>query len=232
MMKYKREEVSEIIETLENMKDDREIVKRAVTKYGYALRYVSDRLRDDEEIVKLAIKNYSLAIHSASHRIGNDLDMLLLANEYGPIDLNEISDRRLFSNRNLMLKLVSGRYSYRYNTDILLYIDEELLQDYEVLYYISLLKDCDERYMSEDDEVVLFDTESLWKYIPDKLRKLPNLTEWLKSQVDIQKGNGLKLYHNDYDISISFFNSITNDEIHTRRSVGAGWDSWKFSMGT
>ncbi len=194
------------------------MVKIAVTKSGYSLKYASDHLRDDEEIVKIAIKNHHKAIYFASSRLNNNLDMLMLADDYGTLSLDNIHDKRILANRNFILKLIANpRARNKYDSFLIKYISSELREDYKILYYISLLPSwccyhsrcfmrCNINGCCEFCGSIFVGPSN--DHIPDKLRKLPNLTKWLKSQVDIKKGNGLQLYLNDYDISIVFF--LTN----------------------
>ncbi len=190
----------------DRLRNNEEIVKIVISKCGWYIEYASDRIKNNEEMVRMAFMTDSIAIHHVNPRFSNNLDVLMEASNYGPLELGEICDNEILSNRNFILKLLSGSYAQKYTTEVLLYIDNKLLQDYEVLYYISLLRtvsfcniDCGDCDACDDAESL-----SLKHHVPENLFKLTNLTVWLKSQLDIKKGNGLQLYLNDYDISISF----------------------------
>lgn len=61
------------------LKDDPEIVKTVVKKYGWALLYASERLKDDPEIVKIAVKNNGWALEYASARLQDDPEIVITA---------------------------------------------------------------------------------------------------------------------------------------------------------
>jgi len=62
------------------VKMNRDIVKLAVQRNGYALRYAKLKLkRDDREILLLAIRTYVDALEFASDELRSDLDELLSA---------------------------------------------------------------------------------------------------------------------------------------------------------
>lgn len=51
------------------LKDDPEIVKIAVKKFGTALKFASERLKDDPEVVEVAVKDCGSALEYASDRL-------------------------------------------------------------------------------------------------------------------------------------------------------------------
>ena len=56
----------------DDLKNDRELVLMAVSKIGGALEYASDKLKDDKEIVLKAISNDVDAIQYASKKLQKD----------------------------------------------------------------------------------------------------------------------------------------------------------------
>ncbi len=188
------------------MRYTREEALEAVKTRGKGLWEIDEIYCDDEEIVKVAVSaDGYYNFHYASERLKNNLDMVMYVTDYGPVTLYEISNKEILSNRNLMLKLVTGRFSNHYSTSVLCYIDKKLLWDYEILYNISLLRKYKKMICDTDSDS---DNDGYFRRLTihgPNLHKITNLTKWLKSQVNIQKGNGLQLYHNDYDISIVFF---------------------------
>ena len=51
----------------------------AVTQYGYALDYASERLQDDKDVVLAAVTQYGYALAYASRRLKDDKDVVLAA---------------------------------------------------------------------------------------------------------------------------------------------------------
>jgi hypothetical protein len=60
----------------ENLKDDKELVLIAVSEIGGALEYASERLRNDREVVLKAISMDSDAIDYASEKLKKDKEIL------------------------------------------------------------------------------------------------------------------------------------------------------------
>lgn len=193
------------------MQDDYEIVMTAVVGCGASIQYASDRLRDNYDIALLAMNDdnqsfvyisprlqedhniimtiismgYGSVFKKVKPKCFDDYDFMMKLVEKGPIFLHDMN-AKLLADRNFILKIFSGEHGHMYSYSELGRIDKKLLNDYEILFHMSL------RY-------------SLGEHLPDNLRKVKDLSEWLKSQLDVKKGNGLQLYFNDYDILISFF---------------------------
>ena len=72
-------EMVDIVLSPEELSNDKEIVKIAVSKSGCALRFASIELMADREIVKIAILQDALSLYFASTELRNDRELVLLA---------------------------------------------------------------------------------------------------------------------------------------------------------
>ncbi len=162
--------------------DNEEIIKMAIKDCGLNLRYASSRLCDNEEIAKLAVNTSENALICVSRRLRNDRRFIMDLINSGKVNVYQLG-KKFHNDRGILLKIVTSKYRYfgEYK-----YFDEELWKDYEILYH----------YVKKEGDL---------SYVPEYLHKLPDVERWLKVQVELKKGNELQLYHNDYDISISFF---------------------------
>ncbi len=71
--------------------------------------------------------------------------------------------------------------------DIFRHMTDRLRTDYDMLHT------CACRYLPRS-------------FVPDNLRKIKNLREWLRTQLQVKNGNGLFLYLGDGDVSFSYLN--------------------------
>ena len=62
----------------EKLRNDKEVVITAVSKYGTALEYASKKLRNDKEVVMTAVSNDESALDFASEELKRDEDILAL----------------------------------------------------------------------------------------------------------------------------------------------------------
>ncbi|MEC7464617.1 MAG: DUF4116 domain-containing protein, partial [Pseudomonadota bacterium] len=57
-----------------HLRDDREVVLKAVKKWGVALKHASPRLRADREVVMAAVKRNSAALKYASKQLCSEFE--------------------------------------------------------------------------------------------------------------------------------------------------------------
>lgn len=82
----KREIISNVKQNLVN---NYNIVKAAVSQNGYALEYVSERLKENKEIVKIAIENGGSLFDAPIH-IQQDKELIILAIKYNPDEIYKV----------------------------------------------------------------------------------------------------------------------------------------------
>ena len=79
---------------------DKELVLKAVSHVGWALRYAEESVRDDKEVVSAAISQCAWALESASERLQDDVATVLLAAEQNPLTLR-CASRRVITHEKL-----------------------------------------------------------------------------------------------------------------------------------
>ena len=80
----------EIISTAkENLINNYNIVKAAVSQDGRALEYVSERLKESKEIVKIAIENHG-SLFDAPRHIRQDKELITIAIKYNPDEIYKV----------------------------------------------------------------------------------------------------------------------------------------------
>ena len=89
------------------LKDDKEVVSKAVGLSGSSLRYASERLKDNREVVISAINNSSKAFEFASPRLQNDKNIALLAIRYHGDNLEFVS-AKLLADKEIVLAAVQN----------------------------------------------------------------------------------------------------------------------------
>jgi hypothetical protein len=77
----------------EIFKSDKEIVKRAVKNWAFALRCASDELRNDRELVMMAVSDIGGALEYASDNLKNDKEIVLKAVSLDPDALEYASGK-------------------------------------------------------------------------------------------------------------------------------------------
>jgi hypothetical protein len=73
----------------QNLVNNYNIVKAAVSQNGRALEYVSDRLKENKEIVKIAIENHG-SLFDAPRHIRQDKELITIAIKYNPDELYKV----------------------------------------------------------------------------------------------------------------------------------------------
>jgi hypothetical protein len=62
-----------------NFNNNKQIVLTAVSYFGRALEFASEKLRNDKEVVLAAVSNNGYALQYASYNLKNDKDVILVA---------------------------------------------------------------------------------------------------------------------------------------------------------
>lgn len=148
---------------------------------------LSERLRDDRDLMTLALTKIGCeSFKSFSERLRDDCDIVMMAIKlsrwrgylycHSRISIDHIS-KRLMKNRNVFLEIVkNGSWNCEGN---------EFSDDYEILYW-------------------RLRHAGAYNHIPSNLLKLPDIEKWLLSYLELRKGNGLVVYHNDHDLNFDY----------------------------
>ena len=59
----------------DRLKDDKDVMMKAVVQYGHALKYASGRLKDDKDVMMKAVAQYGHALKYASGLLKDDKDV-------------------------------------------------------------------------------------------------------------------------------------------------------------
>ena len=108
------------------LKDDKEVVLKAVGLSGSSLRYASERLKDNREVVISAINNSSKAFEFASPRLQNDKNIALLAIKYHGDNLKFVS-AKLLADKEIVLAAVQNTGSAFEYASAKMQADKEIL---------------------------------------------------------------------------------------------------------
>ena len=93
----------------EEMKGDREVVMTAVSKNGYALAHATEEMKGDREIVMPAVSEFGHALWHAPAELRGDADMIVTA----------LANRKRAPLVALRVSLLSGRFCNQiFNTSI------------------------------------------------------------------------------------------------------------------
>jgi hypothetical protein len=127
------------------LKDDKEVVLKAVGLSGSSLRYASERLKDNREVVISAINNSSEAFEFASPRLQNDKNIALLAIKYHGDNLKFVS-AKLLADKEIVLAAIKNTGSAIEYVSAKMQADKEILPlaNKKYLYNLKLGRDKDE----------------------------------------------------------------------------------------
>lgn len=151
-----------------NLKEDKDVVKVAVQKYGYSLEFASDNFKDDKEIVLEAVKNKGDILYLLSDRLRDDEEIVLEAINEG-ISILCASERLRKNKKFIILSVQSFSNS---SSDIISFltsdeIKEDLKKDIDVLKALApsfkfvLNKD----YLKIKDKNILYDLAKINGYV-------------------------------------------------------------------
>ena len=97
--------------TSNNLKDDNEIVLKALEKYPWALEFASKRLLNDKSFILPILKNNGILIEYVSEGLKNDIDVVSIAVENNGMAYELLEDYELFDNEFVFSKAISAKYS-------------------------------------------------------------------------------------------------------------------------
>ena len=117
----------------EKIKDNKEVMLKAVQIDGYTYCYISDRLKKDKEILIEAVKNYGYALEWASDELKNDKDIVLTAvKKHG--GALQFASKNFYEDKEIILTAVK-------NDGITLLFASENLKDDEEIVWEAIKKD-------------------------------------------------------------------------------------------
>lgn len=138
----------------ENLRNDPEIVKIAVSHNGLLLKHIPDGLKQDLEIIKTAIsQNRSVAEHIIASAIGNEKIVSMILNQYES-DPENIPEK-LRNNRAFMERAIAQ------NGLLLKYAPEELRSDPEIAKIAILQNKRALQFVPEDLLINSFDIDTI-----------------------------------------------------------------------
>jgi hypothetical protein len=176
----------------EQLKDDSEIVLKAIQENGMALKFASERLKDDPEIVLKAVQKYGGALEFASERLKDDAEIVLKAvQKYG--GALEFASKRLKDDKEFVLAAIQE------NGMALQFATEQLKDDSEIVLKAiqengMAFKFASER-LKDDPEIIRIFIEKNPTTTRDVLPPLPSLSRQISRGATNQAGEGVCGYH-------------------------------------
>jgi len=110
-LKIDREGKAEVEDSIikyasQNLRNDKDIVLKAIEKNPDALEFASDRLKDDDMVVRRAILNYNTtALQFASERLKNNFDIVKTAVQMNP-EVLQFASKELRNNEDIVKEAV------------------------------------------------------------------------------------------------------------------------------
>lgn len=129
--------------------NNRDFILSLEPKYGYAidLEYVSDQLRDDREIVLRAVTRSNSQLEFASEKLQNDKDVVFTALQHYGYYAFQYASAELRNDKEFVMRILSDPKIFSYSFD---YVSDELKRDREVVY--EAVKGFGEMYYNINDE--------------------------------------------------------------------------------
>ena len=108
----------------EELRNDRDVVKAAVSNKDQSLLYASEDLKSDKEIVMIAMNKNVSSLYYASEKLQNDKDLLVLLREHYKNNKRDCPDIDWFRERmNILMcyeeqellstKMIKGKKIFR-----------------------------------------------------------------------------------------------------------------------
>ena len=116
-LKIDREGKAEVEDSIikyasQNLRNDKDIVLKAIEKNPDALEFASDRLKDDDMVVRRAILNYNTtALQFASERLKNNFDIVKTAVQMNP-EVLQFASKELRNNEDIVKEAVAYDTQY------------------------------------------------------------------------------------------------------------------------
>ena len=116
-LKIDREGKAEVEDSIikyasQNLRNDKDIVLKAIEKNPDALEFASDRLKDDDMVVRRAILNYNTtALQFASERLKNNFDIVKTAVQMNP-EVLQFASKELRNNEDIVKEAVAYDTEY------------------------------------------------------------------------------------------------------------------------
>ena len=150
------------------LKENKDVVKVAVQRYGYSLEYASPEFRDNKEVVLEAVKNKGDILYLLSDRLCDDEEVVLEAINEGISIL--YASPRLRNNKKFIILSVQSFTNF--SSDIISFltsdkIKEDLKKDIDVLRALApnFKFILNEDYLKINDKNILYDLAKINGYV-------------------------------------------------------------------
>ena len=145
----------------EQLRDDNELVDLAISKNGSTIGYASKRIQDDKEFALRAIRNNGSSIHGVSERLQDDEELIKEVLKKSPEEF-KVASPRIKADKSM------GLLAVKYKGDNIQYLSDELRYDKDIVWEVLNSRKYDYKIISNCINDELGDNEEIIKKLLKK----------------------------------------------------------------